>query len=51
MKTIEYRVVSDTDGWITEYDNRQDAKKRAEQLNDEHGVPNDHHVEEHEVEI
>jgi len=41
----EYRVISDSEGWITEYGDRESARKRAEQLNQETGVPDDHYVE------
>jgi len=52
MKTVtEYRVVSDKDGWITEYRDRDKAKDRAQKLNQEAGVPEDHHVEDVDVRV
>lgn len=51
MIITEYRVVSETDGYITQYDTRADAESRADQLNNENGVPDDHHVEKHVIGI
>ena len=45
MPTVtEYRVISASDGWITEYNDRDSAEERADQLNNMHGVPDDHYV-------
>lgn len=41
----EYRVISETEGWITEYNSREKAEQRANELNAESGVPDDHYVE------
>ena len=41
----EYRVVSESEGWITERNSRESAEKRKEELNNMNGIPNDHYVE------
>lgn len=41
----EYRVISESEGWITEYDTKAKAERRANELNQERGVPDDHYVE------
>jgi len=48
MKIVEYRVYEPgTNRWITEYDNREDAKKRANKLDDESGEPDGWEVKKH----
>jgi hypothetical protein len=49
MSLIEYRVISETDGWITEYNNKKDAERFAQEANEEHGLPADHYVERHKI--
>lgn len=46
VRVTEYRVVSATEGHVAEYDNKTDAKERANEMNNEVGLPNDHSVEE-----
>lgn len=47
MPTItKYRVISESEGWITEYESRVKAEQRATDLNRERGVPEDHYVKE-----
>jgi len=42
---VEYRVISEVDGHVSERDDRQSAERRARELEDEYG--HEHHVERH----
>jgi hypothetical protein len=43
----EYRVISESDGWVTEYDTEDKAEQRARELDNKGDLPSDHYVEEH----
>jgi len=43
----EYRVISESEGWVTERDERESAEDRAEEFNQDPRLPDDHYVEEH----
>ena len=48
MPTLtEYRIISESEGWITESDDKEYAQKRAAEMNAESSLPDDHYVEEH----
>jgi len=44
---VEWRVVSDTDGYVTECTTEAAADEVADNLNVEDGLPNDHAVKKH----
>ena len=47
MRIVRWRVISESEGHVTDRDSRADAEKRADEMNEEVGLPDDHHVEKH----
>jgi len=47
VQKTEYRVISDLEGHITQYDDKERAEEAAEHYNKMDGVPDDHGVVEY----